>query len=229
MAASRVPSRTRFEVREVPESDRSAILLGHALLQREMGAGEVEHLAEFMKTVSSVNSPKAVPKIVCAIVGREVVGFNVGVYLRGPEVGFIAYSAVERGWRRNGVYTAMRERLVATMKRQVCENGTQLRYVVTELDESSLLLGRYLNKLNAFVAPCEYEQPAVQGLRSRCLKLVLQPVGRAEPPGAEELVAIVREIFERVYRVVDVSNDPTFRGIVASMGGNSVAVLDGAA
>ena len=218
MAVSHGDRASRFEVREVPESDGARLREGHALLREEMLRGEVEPLDEFMKTVSPTTGGTVVPVMVRAMSEAEMIGFNVGLYLRDVNVGFIAYSAVRPRWRRLGVYTAMRALLVAAMQRGAAGRGRgQLDYVVSELDESSPLLRPYLDELNALVASCAYEQPAVQGLASRRLKLVLQPLGKRGLLRAGSLLDIVGEIYRSVYRISNVLDHPAYRRVAASL------------
>ena len=225
MAASHGDGASRFEVHEVSESDAARLLQGHTLLREEMVPGEVERLDEFMKTVSSATAAAVVPTLVYATYQAEMIGFNVGLYLQDVNVGFIAYSAVRPHWRRLGVYTAMRSLLVAAMQREAAgRSHGQLDYVVSELGESSPLLRPYVNELNALLAPCAYEQPAVQGLTSRRLKLVMQPLGRRGLPSTEGLLDIVREVYRSVYRISNVWDHPAYHRVAASLGSAPVAV-----
>ncbi len=224
MAASHGDSASKFETREVPESDGVSLREGHTLLRQEMPRGDVERLDEFTRTVSSATASAVSPALVCATSEAEMIGFNVGLYLQDVNVGFIAYSAVKPRWRRLGVYTAMRALLVATMQRAADRGPGQLDYVVSELDQSSPLLRPYADELNALVAPCAYEQPAVQGLASRRLKLVLQPVGKRDLPRTGLLLDIVGEIYRSVYRISNVLGDPAYRRVAASLDLTPLAV-----
>ena len=225
MAASHDDSASRFETWEVPESDGARLREGHALLREELLPGEVEPLDEFLRTVSSATTAAVVPVMVCGTSEVEMIGFNVGLYLQDVNVGFIAYSAVRPRWRRRGVYTTMRALLVAAMQRGAGGRGRgQLDYVVSELDESSPLLRPYVDELNALVAPCTYEQPAVQGLASRRLKLVLQPLGKRGLPRSGSLLDIVGEIYRSVYRISNVLDHPGYRRVAASLDLTPLAV-----
>ena len=225
MAASQGDSASRFEVREVPESDDARLREGHALLRQEIPRGDVEWLDDFTGTVSSATASAVAPALVCATSEAEMIGFNVGLYLQNVNVGFIAYSAVRPRWRRLGVYTTMRALLVAAMQRGAGGRGRgQLDYVVSELDESSPLLRPYVDELNALVAQCAYEQPAVQGLASRRLKLVLQPLGERDLPRAGSLLDIVGEIYRSVYRISNVLEHPAYRRVAASLALTPLAV-----
>jgi hypothetical protein len=180
-----------------------------------MGTDAVEDLRSFSGTVSPATDPAVAPKLVAAILGQDMVGFTVGSYLRNLNMGLIAYSGVEEARRRTGIYTAMRNRLIELFNMEA--GGNRISYVISELDEQSRLYERYLGEWRAFVLPCAYQQPNAQGLVARNLKLVLQPIARRDPPGEDEILGIVREVYERVYRIPDVESHATFRRIAASL------------
>ena len=215
-------SRLAFRVEEISGSDRARVLEGHTLLSDAMGAGAVEDLVSFWETVSRARDDAVVPKLVGALTDGQLIGFSIGAYLSNPHVGFIAYSAVKQAWRRRGVHTAVRERLIDLFNDEAGSEG--LDYVVCELEEGDRLFRRYLSEWSAYVAPCKYEQPMTQGLSRRELRLVLQPLARRRPPSANEVTAIVAEIYQRLYRVPDVWKHPGFRRIVASLRDSQVAV-----
>ena len=228
-------SRGDVAIEEVPEADVAGVPEGYALLREVMGDGEVEDIASFQDTVSSATDAAAVPKLVGAAHASRMVGFTVGAYLRNLNMGFIAYSAVRRAWRRCGVYTAMRHRLVDLFNEQASEDqgrspyeGARHRvdYVISELDESGQAFRIYVTEWKAFALPCAYEQPAVQGLKPRELRLVLQPVAKQSPPGSNEILMIVRELYERVYRIDHVTENESFRRIASSLLGIPVPAAE---
>ena len=45
----------------------------------------------------------------------------------------------------------------------------------------------------------------------------MQPINRRSPPTAQEVVAIVREIYERVYRLDNADSSAHFRRVVQSV------------
>ena len=211
-----------FSVRVVAvlETEVDRVLEGYRLLQEAMGVDAVEDIGSFRRTVSTATDTAVVPKLVGATRRSEMVGFSVGTYLRNLNMGFILYSAVRKEWRRRGIYTAMRDKLVSELDDEAGARRSQahrVSYVVSEQVENSRLHRRYVREWGAFVLPLAYEQPAVQGLRARELKLVVQPLGRQTPPDGDEIVAIVREVYERIYRIHDAANHPTFRRVVASL------------
>ena len=202
-------------VREISASDTVSVLEGYSILREAMGTDAVEDEQSFRGTVSPATDPAVAPKLVAATLGRDMAGFIVGSYLRNLNIGLIAYSAVREAQRRLGIYTAMRRRLIELFNLEA--DGGQVSYVMSELEEHSRLYGRYLGEWRAFVLPCAYWQPDAQGLKAKDLKLVLQPIARGGPPGDDEILDIVREVYKRVYRIVDVENHPTFRRIAASL------------
>ena len=225
-------------IREVGETDDSLILQGYALLQQAIGAESVEDLESFRRTVSSATDVAAIPKMVCATSAEDLVGFIVGTYLSNLGMGFIAYSAVSERWRGRGVYTEMRHRIVDLFNQESSRLRSEDRlggppmgtkdttgaapaegvlYVISELDEDGPLFSAYLNKWGGIVAPCAYEQPEAQGLQNKDLKLVLQPVAMRTAPSYDETLAIVREVYERIYGIHDVTANASFRRIMACL------------
>ena len=231
-------------IREVGETEDAIILKGYALLQEAIGVESVEDLRSFRKTVSSATDDAAIPKMVCATSAEDTIGCIVGTYLSNLNMGFIAYSAVDERWRGRGVYTDMRHRILELFNQESegvrsetrldgspeppasrlraretngQGHGEGVLYVISELDEESPLYGVYLNRWGAVVAPCAYEQPEAQGLQARDLKLVLQPVARRTAPGRDETLAIVREMYERIYRIRNVAANASFHRIAISL------------
>ena len=202
-------------VLEISASDTVSVLEGYSILREAMGADSVEDQQSFWGTVSPATDPAVAPKLVAATLGRDMAGFIVGSYLRNLNIGLIAYSAVREAHRRLGIYTAMRSRLIELFNLEA--NGGQVSYVMSELEEHSRLYDRYVGEWRAFVLPCAYRQPDAQGLKAKDLKLVLQPIARGDPPGDDEILEIVSEVYKRVYRIVDVENHTTFRRIAASL------------
>ena len=195
---------------EVREDDPTLVEESHAFLKRNMGASGVEDMGSYRKTLSRTTDPLVVPVMVCGLVEGKVIAAAVGAYLVELNLGFVSYGAVEEAWRRRGVYTALRERLVERIRRRSVEHGRPgPSYVVSEMDPGSFLLRRYAER-GAYVKPGAYEQPAEQGLPNRRLKLVLQPVEAAGPPGPDETLDIVRQVYARVYRIRDVDAHPVF-------------------
>ena len=205
-----------FEVREIGVEDRDIVLESHALLRRTMGDAKVEDLDSFLDTLSPSTDPLIIPHAVCGLREGTAVGVTVGAYMVRPNVGFVAYAAVDEEWRRRGLYTELRRRMVSMFQTDAVDNRkAEPSYVVSEMDRGSFLLRRFVDSGGAFVVPCEYEQPAVQGLGSCAMELVVQP---REPDRAEAL-AIVREIFRGIYRIRHPESDPAFRRITDSLRG----------
>ena len=202
---------------EVREDDASLVEETHAFLQRNMGASGVEDLDSYRKALSAETDPLVVPVMVCGLVEGRVTAAAVGAYLVGANLGFVAYGAVEEAWRRRGVYTVLRERLVERMHRHSVEHGRSgPSYVVSEMEPGSFLLRRYLQR-GAYAAHGSYEQPAEQGLPNRPMKLVLQPVEAVDRLSPDETLEIVRQVYERVYRIRDVEAHAVFVRVAQSI------------
>ena len=208
------PPAIAFEVRE---DDLTLIEESYALLQRNMGASGVEDLDSYRKALSTEADPLVVPVLVCGLVKGRVVAAAVGAYLVEPNLGFVSYGAVEEAWRRRGVYTVLRERLVERIRYLSIEQGRSgPSYVVSEMEPGSFLLRRYVDR-GSHVADGAYEQPAEQGLPNRPMKLVLQPVEAADRPSPDETLEIVRQVYERVYRIRHVEAHPAFVRVARSI------------
>ena len=181
MQTKAAPQRSTFEVRE---DDLSIASESHALLCRAMGAANVEDTESFRETLSPATDPLVVPAMVCGLVEETVVGVAVGAYLVEPNFGFVAYASVDEGWRRMGVYTTLRAKLIDRLRLHGAERGqSDLAYVVSEMESGYFLIRRFVGEDGAYIAPVAYEQPAVQGLETRRLELVVRLMGVSTPTG----------------------------------------------
>ena len=196
----------------VEASDDARVREAHGLLREALGDGAVEDLESFRATVSPATDGAVEPRMVCAVQGGRIQGVVLGARLRNLELGMILYSAVRELFRGLGLYSALRARCVGMLA-----TAGRLDYVISELDADSRLGRKYVRDWGAFVAPCEYEAPAAQGLTPRRLDLLIQPVARRSPPTREELAAIIREVYERVYRLENADRSAQFRRVVQSL------------
>ena len=202
---------------EVREDDLSLVDETHTFLRRNMGAFGVEDMESFRSSLSPAADSLVVPVTVCGLVEGRVIGTSIGAYLVEPNLGFVAYGAVEEAWRRRGVYTVLRERLIESIRWRSVEHASSgPSYIVSEMDPDSFLFRRYVEG-GAYAAGCAYEQPAGQGLPNLQMKLVLQPAATPRPPGPEETLHIVRQVYSRVYRIRDVDTHPAFIRVARSI------------
>ena len=187
----------------------------YELFVETIGPDGVEDLDSFRLTVSPFSGPAFVPKLVEAYEGERLVGAMLGGYLRRVNGGMILYAGVREAYRRQGLYTEMRDSLLSEI---AAESPTGLGFVLSEVENGSWLYRKYLGEWGAFVAPLSYVQPAVQGLSRRKLDLMVVPqaAGRAEI--TLSLPAIVREVFTGVYRISEPEDDPEFRHVIDSIG-----------
>ncbi len=201
-----------YSLRDLDESRLEDVFEAYSLLQIAMGTDYVEDLRSFRRTVSPSTDQRVLPRVILAVTDDEMIGVVVGATLKNLNAGFIAYSAVEEAWRRRGIYTRMRGNLL----RRFTHNDN-VEYVVSELDEQEWLFPKYIRDWNAIALPGYYEQPQAQGLQARPLRLVAQPVENGTTPGPSETEALVREIYKRIYRIMDVDGNDSFRRILASL------------
>ena len=212
---------------EIDERDTPRILEAHRLLTEVMGIGAVEDVSSFLGTVSSSTDDKVVPRLVCAVHRERLHGVVVGAYLKDLNMGMILYSAVREAFRGRGLYSGLRGRLIALLNKAAgCYDGRtggsrrgcrKIDYLISEVELTGWLAQTYVRRWGAFVAACDYEQPAVQGLKPRKLALVLQPIAKRVRPTSAEIASIVREIYERVYRVPEVLRNAEFRRVIESV------------
>ena len=201
-----------YNLRDLDASRLEDVLEVYSLLQAAMGCDNVEDLHSFRRTVSPSTDRRVTPRVVLAVNDNGMIGVVVGATLKDLNAGFIAYSAVKEAWRRRGIYTRMRSNLIGRFTE---DDGVE--YVVSELDEHEWLFSKYLRDWKALPLPGSYEQPQAQGLQAKPLKLVAQPVGNGTTPGPSETVALVREIYKRIYRIEDVDGNDSFRRMLASL------------
>ena len=186
----------------------------------------MEDIDSFWGTVSTATDNAVVPRLVCATYRRRIQGVVLGAYLVNLNMGIVLYAAVRRTFQGLGTYSMLRSRLVSFINREAGRNHNggigakrqkvAVEYLISELDGGSQLFQQYTGRWGAFVAPIEYEQPASQGLASKKMKLVLQPMARQVPPSGDEIVTIVHEIYGRVYRIPKPWDNANFRRVVES-------------
>ena len=209
--ASRVLDPADLAIEEVLWTDRARILEVYGLLTEVYGRGRVEDEKSFMGTVSPETDDAVVPTVVIAVRDERLTGAVVGAFLRNLDMGMVLYSAVQASARGRGVYTRLRGELLHLLDLEARRlpasaswpRSPGLAYVVSELDEDSPLLRRYVDEWGAFVAPIDYFQPAAQGLAERKMDLAFQPVANRSAPSPETVVAVVSEIYARIYRIPD--------------------------
>lgn len=186
----------------------------YALLQETLGQSNVEDIDSFYLTTSLATDGAILPKLVGAYKDGELVGASLGLYLRKLNAGIILYSGVRESYRRRGFYRELRISLLFELLK--C-SSSGLGFVLSEIDESHWLLEKYLNNWGAFLAPCNYVQPSVQGLRRRRISLVVGPMTQKRAEIIEDLPAIIREVFRGVYRIAEADSHPDFRHAVESL------------
>ena len=219
---STVPGLQLFEL---GQNDMPRVLEAYALLCDVMGADRVEDIDAFLRTVSTSTDDAVVPRLVCAAFDDRIQGVVVGAYLSNLAMGMILYSSVRAPFRRRGVYSLLRSRLIALLNSTATrgkvaesdERGIQMQYLISELEPDSELSKTYLRRWGAYVAPCEYEQPAAQGLPPRKMDLVFQPIAAHSPPNRDQVAVALREIYQRVYRMGEVGRNVQFRRVVESL------------
>ena len=208
----------------IEDHDSPRVREVHDLLLECLGEGNVEDFESFQGTVSPAADDAIVPIMLCATFDGRIQGIVLGAYLRNLGMGMLLYSAVRGPFRGRGVYTSLRAGLLARLASEAASSRAvgagatgKLDCVLSELDARSRLGRKYVREWGAFVLPCDYEVPAAQGLAPMRMDLLMQPISRHSPPTAEEIVAIVREIYERVYCLERADRSASFRRVVQSV------------
>ena len=204
-----------IELLAVEATDHDALLDAYALLRGALGDGNVEDMDSFRATLTPAADGAIVPRMLCAVLDGRVLGTILGAYLPEVNIGMVLYSAVAGPLRGRGLYTRLRMGLMEWLATVAAPNGPD--YLVSEMDADTRLGRKYVRDWGAFVAQCDYEVPPTQGLAPRGLDLLIQPVSRRSPPTARELVSIIREVYERVYRLEDVEGSAIFQRVVQSV------------
>jgi len=197
------------------EFEKKYVTLAYEMLQTTLGPDDIEDITSFRKSVSRSTDPDVEPKVICALVHNKLIGVLIGSFLRELNMGFICYGAIEEKWRRNGVYSFMRS-LIENLFVEDAGNG-KLEFIISEMSKYSVLYAKYVTGSTAFEVPCCYEQPGVQGLKTKPMALVVQPICRCELPGKDELINIINIIYNKIYRVSNVTDNSSFKRIVKSL------------
>lgn len=196
-------------------TDGGAAVEAHSLLQENLGPANVEDLATFMETLGPSRDDRAMTRMLCAFDDSGVLAVVAGARLGKLNAAMLLYSAVRKDMRRRGVYSALRSKLLDALRG---EHGRPLDYIVSELEPEGILWRYYRQNWDAWIVPCEYRVPDTQGLTPRSLDLVIVPV--TKKPGPEEIVEIVREVYEGVYLLVPADSSDEYLSIVQSIQNN---------
>ena len=210
----------------VDETDSSFILDVYNFLVTELGIKGVECFNDFKLTISKETDDLIVPHIYVSISPDDspakLTGVVVGAYIKTTNIGILLYSAVHNSARRRGIYSNLKSCMLEQLNSDSRENQyTQggykfIDYLVSEVEHDSWLFKKYTDDWGSFVADFEYFQPAVQGLSTRPLKLVLQPVNKFVPPSKLSLETIVIEIYRHVYRLTHLELTAHMNNVVQS-------------
>jgi len=188
----------------------------HTVLCEAMGVAEVETLDSFLTSMGTTKGLQ--PTLICATEADRIVGAMFGMFLTRLNAGMVGYAGVLQSHRRTGIYTSMRAALLRTFRQEATALWhSDIGFVITELGDGNPLWPRYRDEWGAFVAPCDYRQPAGGGLQEREVDLVLQPVGFDHGAIVEMLAQVVTEIYTEVYRVSDPEQNPVLDQVLQSI------------
>ena len=203
---------------EIRHDQLDLIVQGHRLLKQTMESGYVENLESFLKTVSPCTDTFVKPHVIGAFHKGVLIGLVVGSYLVKADVGFVSYAAVDSKWRQNKVYSNLRKTLISTFQYDADNQpDSRLSYVASEMIRNSLLFKSITSHDDMFVLPCDYEQPATQGLLSKQLEFLVQSISGKIPHNLNEILCILKEVYRGIYRIPDYESNITFKKLRASL------------
>ncbi len=198
----------------VTDGAPAAVSTVHDLFVETLGEDAVEDIDSFRRTVSPDADARVTPRMVATYEYGELAGAMLGVYLRKVNGSMILYAGVREPFRRRGLYWEMRTALLSELS---MESATGPEFLLSEQEEGSWLIAKYLDEWGGFVAPLDYVQPAVQGLARRRLDLVVVPQAASREKIVEALPTIVREVYTSVYRIAEPEDNGDFRRVMGSI------------
>ena len=175
--------------------------------------GDIENFESFRETIGLQARIPKTKKVICVCRDHQILGALLGTFLPKTNVGMILYSAVDETIQNRGIYTQMRSAFIGSLFSNIPEGPN---YIISELPSDSRLYTKYMRDWGAFVAPCNYEIPATQGLYPRQIALIIQPIQRLSPPSNTALAAIIHEVYSSVYQL-QLTNDTTYQRVVKSI------------
>jgi hypothetical protein len=139
-----------------------------------------------------------------------VVGAAYGIYLAGPNCGFVAYVAVHPDQRGGGIARELRAQLSASFRADAIADGNEeLAWIVGEVRRSSPWLEQLVRTRGAIPLDFDYFHPGMSpGGDHEPYTLYLEPMGdtRQALP-----VLLVRRVVYQVYRIAYRVRHPLMR------------------
>lgn len=154
--------------------------------------------------------PRNRPHLLALLLEGRVVGAAYGVYLAGPNCGFVAYVAVDPECRGGGFARRLRSQLARCFRADAAAAGHQgLAWIAGEVRRSSPWLEQLVRRRGAIPLDFTYYHPGMDpGGDHEPYVLYLEPMGdtrRALP------VALVRRMVYQVYRLAYRVRHPLMR------------------
>jgi len=159
--------------------------------------------------------------MIVALMGDRVVGMGSGRYLASSNVGYIAYLVVDPAHTGMRIGPGIRNHLIKAFRHDGEMHGEPLKGVIGEVEEQNRWLRILSGRGQVMVLDVDYEQPALGTDLGRVpLMLYLQPSGPvpAELP-AEEVIAIVRSLYQEVYYMDRPEERKVFQDFVRRLDG----------
>jgi GNAT superfamily N-acetyltransferase len=166
--------------------------------------------------------PRNRPHLLAAVLEERVVGAAYGVYLAGPNCGFVAYVAVHPQARGGGIARRLRARLAECFRADAAADGHQgLAWIVGEVRRSSAWLEQLVRRRGAIPLDFTYYHPGMfPGGGQEPYTLYLEPQGDSRRSLPVLLVRrIVYQVYRIAYRVRHPLTRPGFRSMMDELEG----------
>jgi hypothetical protein len=154
--------------------------------------------------------PRNRPHLLAALREGEVMGAAYGIYLAGPNCGFVAYVAVDEAQRGGGIARRLRRQLAAAFREDARADGNdELAWIVGEVRRDSPWLEQLVRRRGAIPLDFEYFHPGMNpGGEHEPYTLYLEPMGdtRQALP-----VLLVRRVVYQIYRIAYRVRHPLMR------------------
>jgi hypothetical protein len=184
----------------------------HHLFRRRIGPTLVEDWDSFLISASGENAYWA-PLLLLAEVQGTLAGAQLGGLLPEVQMLSLPYTAVESGFEGLGIYTRIKQAMIAELRGMARERGLpEPRGNVSEEAPDSAQYARKVLRGNAVVLPIRYMQPAAQGLEERTLALTYEPLsGDAPAFTREDALRITAAVYRALYRIAEPERHPAFQ------------------
>lgn len=203
----------------VSSSDIRLIKQCYLMLLENMEPGKVEDTHSFQVSMTLSSREGVFPTLIAALQRDQIRGVIFGVYLADLCSGFIMYACVAPSYRKRGIYTQLKMKLSESFEKSARQSGTEaMQFIISEVKYGTLLYRKYCEDWGAYVAPFDYQQPPVQGLYGKPLKLIILPAGiGVKKPTTLEALNVAGILYKKIYRLPKTDHDFYYSRLIQSM------------